>query len=126
MSSKAKLNNPQQLKFDNVVSVRCACGCGQWFIAAKTPRMREYLNDTHKKRAARRRAKERRELATVKLAPKGWYYLNVDSERSRETLWELSTKIERDLITLMCEKGYTLEELHTGMSLLYTSIEIPF
>lgn len=33
----------------------CACGCGQKFVANETGRAREYLNDTHKKRAYRGR-----------------------------------------------------------------------
>lgn len=37
----------------------CMCGCGSSFLQGEKGRKREYLNDSHKKRAYRDRTKER-------------------------------------------------------------------
>lgn len=94
-----------QARLAGIEQVLCKCGCGKYFMAAKTPRMREYLNDTHKKRAARARAKERRTDSRVKLTPKGWLYLHAPGDRERQVLWELMSEPEQAVIKLICETG---------------------
>lgn len=111
-------SNPQQLTLTGVMQVQCACGCGQYFMAAVTPRMRQYINEAHKKRAARARAKARRENDRVLLQPRGWVYMHTESEEERDMLWQTMDGTQRALVSLMCEFGYSLRDLRQAIDWL--------
>lgn len=74
-------------------------------MAAKTKRPRLYLNDTHKKRAARARDKERRTETTVKLTPKGWLYWYAKEPDEVERLWRNLSHTEQQVIQFLCDTG---------------------
>jgi len=81
-------------------------------MAAVTPRMREYLNNTHKKRAARQREKLARTETRVRLTPKGWLYWNSQSEPQLAKYWEEFSPKEKALIQFMCDTGIEPGELY--------------
>ena len=118
--------NSQQMALANVVEVVCKCGCKQRFFAAKTPRMREYLNNTHKKRGARARQKSIRENASAKLAPRGWVYTQFDNDEQRQNMWDHCDDVQRALITLMCDTGYATHEVLSAAQWLSDMVDIPF
>ena len=99
---------------------------GQYFMATVTPRMRQYLNDTHKKRAARAREKETRTETQAKLAPRGWLYLQNLHDEYREHLWQTMNEDERAVIGLMCETGMSMDRLHVVVNALFEKVEVPF
>jgi hypothetical protein len=83
----------------------CACGCGTYFTASDKGKRRKYLNDTHKKREARRLKKVRRTESTVKLTPKGWLYYEARSDVDIENLWNGFNSDERKIIEFLCQTG---------------------
>lgn len=100
-----------QARLDGIEQVLCKCGCGHYFMAAKTPRMREYLNDTHKKRAARARAKARTTDDTVRLTGKGWLYMNTGAQDDLDLLWENFEPNEQAIIMFICNTGIQPEQI---------------
>lgn len=110
-----QLGKGGQMTLQGVVSVFCECGCGQSFMATKTPRMRQYINDTHKKRAARKRKEEQR----IKLTPKGWAYLATKDDEELAKQWEHMTRAERELIALVCNMGISPFEIKEAYHQLF-------
>jgi len=113
----------KQLRLPGMRQVYCKCGCGRYFISSNVGRPREYLNDTHKKREARRQEKLRRTETTVKLVPKGWMYLHYCDPDSYDAYWERFSSAEKAVIQLICDTGFTPEQLQQAMTSLF---DIPF
>jgi len=111
--------NPDQAILPGVVMTLCQCGCGQYFMAAKTPRERLYMNKAHKKRAQRQRDKARRTDATVKMAPKGYLYLYASENHEISALWDAMGPSERAVIMALCETGLSPTDLLRTLSDLF-------
>lgn len=108
-----------QALLPTIEQVLCACGCGQYFMAQKTPRKRLYLNNTHKKRAARNRQALQRKNGTVRLTPKGWVYWQCQDQAQLERYWREFSPFEQALIQVLCDTGKTPEELFETVYFLF-------
>lgn len=100
-------HNKQQLPLVGMEQAQCACGCREYFMRIATGRKREYINGTHKKRAARAREKLARTETTVSLTPKGLVYFNTKDESEFMRLWEGFTPVEQRVVAFMCENDLT-------------------
>lgn len=67
----------------------CACGCNQYFMRVSRGRKQLYLNASHKKRVARRRAQQRQTETRVMLTPKGIATAEILANTKYERIWEM-------------------------------------
>lgn len=94
-----------QMALPGLEQFLCECGCGTYSMRSTRGMKRRYLNDTHKKRVARRRASALRTEGTVSITPKGYLYLYSLDNREIEALWaEFSTR-QRAVVQLICDTG---------------------
>lgn len=114
-----KFPSKAQQTLPGIETALCACGCGQYFARAKQPNPARYCNPTHKKRAQRAREKARRSETRVKLTPKGWNYLQADSDFARSELWEWMDDCQRAIVALICETGYQPDQLESALQSLF-------
>lgn len=116
---------------DTFKTRQCACGCGVTFMMTAKEGRRQYLNDTHKKRAARQRAKTRQSEARVSLTAKGWVYLH-GTDTDYEKQWQSMSDRERAIVQMLCD--YALEpvamlqefdKLFPGLVAFWTRYQAP-
>ena len=107
--SKPKIREGSDL-FSDVSQKVCACGCGSTFLISGKGKKRLYLNDTHKKRAARKLKKERQTETRHRLTPVGWLYLATKDSEMAWKLWEQFTPLEREIIWFICESDHHFTE----------------
>jgi hypothetical protein len=88
-------------------------------MRAARGRRQEYLNKSHKKREARRLAKARQVDTKVRLAPKGYLYLNVHDNREISALWDAMDSKEQAVLTAMCATGLNPWELSSTIDSLF-------
>lgn len=100
-----------QALLPTIEQVLCACGCGQYFMAQRTPRKRLYLNNTHKKRAARSRKALERKNGTVSLTPKGWVFWYSDNDEQRAELWSQMSPDQQVVVEFLCQTCWSPERL---------------
>lgn len=101
-------------------SALCGCGCGKYFMRSTRGRKRQYINNTHKVRAARALAKARQGNSTVRLQPLGWLYLRSGENRDIvEQLWHEMDWKEREVIRALCALPMGADELVEGVRMLF-------
>jgi hypothetical protein len=87
--------NKNQAILPGMEQALCACGCNTYFMRVSRGRKRLYLNDTHKKRVARRKAEARRTETRVFLTPKGIWTAEELAGARYDRVWELLTLNEQ-------------------------------
>jgi len=104
----SRSSNKQQSLFANTEQFLCKCGCGQYGFRKATGRKREFINDTHKKRA--QRAKRKHELTDQPptLTPANERLVSKMAGREYSSLWENFTDSERWVVHLATQhpQGY--------------------
>lgn len=113
--------NSQHPLFGDTSMKRCSCGCGQYFFIHTKDRKRKYINDTHKKRVARRLKKERAERTQVVLTPKGWAYLEAKDDAVLAAMWADMTHVERLVLELVCFNSINPDELRLATENLFSN-----
>lgn len=111
--------NPEQGILPGLELAWCKCGCNQSFMRVAKGRRREYINDTHKKREARRLEKLRRTDTRVRLAPMGYLYLHASDNREISALWDAMSATDKAVITALCDTGLTPTELTRALNDLF-------
>lgn len=111
--------NAHQMTLPGVEMAWCKCGCGQSFMRVARGRRREYINKTHKKREARRLAKERSVSTTVHLAPMGYLYLNARDNRELSALWTAMDPSQQAVINALCATGMTADQMVDAIESLF-------
>ena len=111
--------NANQLTLPGVEMAWCKCGCGQSFMRVARGRRKEYINKSHKKREARRLAKERQGSSTARLAPMGYLYLHASENHEISALWAAMGTSERAVIAALCQTGLSPTDLMRALSDLF-------
>ena len=109
-----------QIMLPGLESTLCACGCNKYFMRSTRGRKRQYINATHKKRAARALAKQRQSNTRVRLQPLGWLYLRSGENKDMvEHLWHEMDWKEREVIRALCSLPMGADELVRGVEMLF-------
>lgn len=108
-----------QMVLPGLEQALCKCGCNEYFMRVAKGRRREYINATHKKRAARRLAKERRVDTPVRLGPLGYLYLRTTHEDTARHLWSQLGGPERAVLTALCATGMSAEQIISAVTFLF-------
>lgn len=103
-----KASNNQKALFADQEQFLCGCGCGQYGFRRARGRKREYINQTHKKRAQRARQKAVLSNAEPKLTAVQLWKAKQMANRDYSSLWENLTAGEQWVVHLAAQhpEGY--------------------
>jgi len=116
---KSRSVETNQIALPGLETFLCECGCNQYSMRSTRGNPRRYINDTHKKRAARQRESIARTDGRVKMTPKGYLYLTTTNKSELEALWEELAPQQQAVIRMMCETGFDACDIQAALTGLF-------